>query len=902
MSAGALTDGNPNVGPAGIRFTGRITDVSLYTSGPQTTIDVLGAATVTNIICGSNADTINVGDPTHNLNAITGQLTISGNDKTAVFVNDLNNATAPNYVPIETFYTLDSGRLFRKAHALIGIGLQVFYTTIAYYGLNSLAITGSRSVPATYKVNTPGPFDTAHITINSNGPVDKVLFGSQRITPNLIDVDLSVNGNSATQLIVDDRGDPGFTPLLTQYTLNDNALRRIATSSIWPTVDQTIHYQRLASLTIFGGLVSPFTYQVNSTSGTAGVTLNVGTTSSAVTVGSPQINLTHVANLTVNGDGNTTLVEDDRGNKLVNTGLTYYQPVATYHTTTDQQLTRTGTVVLSPGVVQNFTTKIQYSGISTLTIQGGSVGYYRYIFNGTKGAAAVIVNGGDSGSDVQVQAASADSKLTLNTGGGNDTVTIGSAANSLDPIIGSVIVNGQGGFDTLNYNDQARTSSQFYYSWADHLERVVNVQPFPPAVNQVFYGTVEHVVVNGGNAGASGNFMVVRSSSVGTTTDLYPGPGNANWFIVQGKNFTTNEILGPVNYHGTGVFNNAEAYDTLDSIGRTINLTGTTYQQENSALVTFDNVGQFIVATGNGADTVNVTGVAAKSSLNLSVGNNDIVNVGGAGPGPRTLQAIAGTVAISSPAASPGLTVNIDDSGNPSTAARTATFDKTIGTFYFISGLAPAPIDFNVGTGSTIAVKGNGGDETFVMKTVPTSPVLSLDGVSGADALDYTLATENINVNLMLGTATKFAGGIQHIRNVKAGGGNDILVGDSSANNFNGGSGRNLIFGGAGADQLTGGSGENILIGGTTDFDADAAALLAISQEWARTDIDFTTRVNHLITGVGPSNIYALNGQTVHGDGAIDSLFRGGGRTWYLVSLGQDIYDNDPGQDTVTLV
>lgn len=906
VSDSSVTDGDSSVGPAAINFAGNIGDVQFFTGGVQTTLDIHSFIATSRVICGSNSDIVNIGDMDHNLNAITGTLNVIGNNKTAVSIDDRGNVSQIGYTPQQTSYSVNSGLLTRQASAWVTWPpspiYQAFYTSIAYSGLDSLTVHGSRAVPANYEVKSISPIDTSHFTINSNGRSDYVTIGTPRSTANLVQVDLNVVGNGMTQMVVDDRGPPGYTPQLTQYGVYDNAVQRTVTSSTVPTIDQTFHHQRLKSLALLGGLAGPFAYQVNSTQGADGVTLNAGTTLTAVNIGSPQTNLTHVKNLTVNGNGNTTLTEDERGNKATNIGGITYQPAKTQYVASDKQLARSGTALVTPGGPQFYSTSIKYDGLSALTIEGGPVGNYSYEFTGTKGAKVVTLNGGDTGSVALVRAATSDSKLTLNTGGGNDSITVGSAANSLDPITGPVTVNGQGGFDTLNYNDQARASSQYYYSWADHLERVVNVQPFPPAVNQVYYGTVEHVVVNGGNAGSSGNFMVVRSSAVGTTTDLYPGPGNANWFIVQGKNFTTNDILGPVNYHGSGVFNNAEAYDTLDTIGHTINFTGTTYQQENSALVTFDNVGQFIVATGSGADTVNINGVAAKSSLNLSVANNDIVNVGGAGAVPHTLQAIAGTVAISSPAASPGLKVNIDDSGNASTTPRTATFDKTTGSFYFVSGLAPALIDFNLGTGSSIAIKGNGADENFIVKTVPPNPALSLDGYSGADTLDYSTATASIAVNVTTGAATSFAGGIQHIRNVKAGSGNDVLVGDSNANILTGGGGRNVIFGGAGADQPTGGSGENILVGGTTDFDANAAALSAILQEWSRTDIGFSTRVNDLITGVGPGNIYALNNLTVHGDGAVDSLFRGGGRTWYLVSLGQDLYDNDPGQDTVTFV
>ena len=46
------------------------------------------------------------------------------------------------------------------------------------------------------------------------------------------------------------------------------------------------------------------------------------------------------------------------------------------------------------------------------------------------------------------------------------------------------------------------------------------------------------------------------------------------------------------------------------------------------------------------------------------------------------------------------------------------------------------------------------------------------------------------------------------------GGGNDILVGNSSANTLNGGGGQDVLFGAGGFDTLNGDGGNDILVGG----------------------------------------------------------------------------------------
>ena len=51
------------------------------------------------------------------------------------------------------------------------------------------------------------------------------------------------------------------------------------------------------------------------------------------------------------------------------------------------------------------------------------------------------------------------------------------------------------------------------------------------------------------------------------------------------------------------------------------------------------------------------------------------------------------------------------------------------------------------------------------------------------------------------------------------------------------------MIGGSGESSLTGGQGNSILIGGSTDFDANDQALLAILQEWCRSDVNCGARM-----------------------------------------------------------
>jgi Ca2+-binding RTX toxin-like protein len=144
--------------------------------------------------------------------------------------------------------------------------------------------------------------------------------------------------------------------------------------------------------------------------------------------------------------------------------------------------------------------------------------------------------------------------------------------------------------------------------------------------------------------------------------------------------------------------------------------------------------------------------------------------------------------------------------------------------------------------------------------------------------------------------------------NVTGSVGNDILVGDGSANVLRGGTGRNLLIGGAGADQLIGGGGDNIQIGGSTAYDGNLAALLAIMAEFERTDLNFHQRVHDIMNGGGRNGSYVLNTDptlgpvSVFDDGAVGILNGGGALDWFFAHKKHDVINNSKPGDKTTLV
>lgn len=118
-----------------------------------------------------------------------------------------------------------------------------------------------------------------------------------------------------------------------------------------------------------------------------------------------------------------------------------------------------------------------------------------------------------------------------------------------------------------------------------------------------------------------------------------------------------------------------------------------------------------------------------------------------------------------------------------------------------------------------------------------------------------------------------------------------VVVGGAGNDILSGGPGRSILIGGEGSDVLIGGGGEDILIGGTTDFDNDAAALLAILAEWNSANT-LEQRVRNLVDGSGTTgggangSVFLTDGPggTVHDDGQFDWLLGGTGTDWLFLN------------------
>lgn len=171
---------------------------------------------------------------------------------------------------------------------------------------------------------------------------------------------------------------------------------------------------------------------------------------------------------------------------------------------------------------------------------------------------------------------------------------------------------------------------------------------------------------------------------------------------------------------------------------------------------------------------------------------------------------------------------------------------------------------------------GNGGDLFYFDNGASITGILN--GGPGDDVIVYTPWTTPVTVSLILGTATG-TGGIFSIKDVVAGQGDDVVVGDAGNNLIAGGPGRDLLIGGLGGDLLLGEGDDDILIAGRTDYDANPTALAAIQAIWVAVGPTYATRVASLGSGS-----YPLTTSTVYDDGIADFLLGGSALDWFFAN------------------
>lgn len=241
------------------------------------------------------------------------------------------------------------------------------------------------------------------------------------------------------------------------------------------------------------------------------------------------------------------------------------------------------------------------------------------------------------------------------------------------------------------------------------------------------------------------------------------------------------------------------------------------------------------------------------------------------------------TAPVSVVLTAPGLGGNADDGAGDGLTGFESIAGGA-GNDVLSAGPAPATLS---GNGGADTLTGGPGDDVLDGGSGPDS----IDGRVGADAVDYSDRTDPLAITL--GGGGQDDGGasdglpgardaLTSVEVVKAGAGDDVLVGSDAAERLTGGAGDDVLDGGAGADAIDGGAGRDLVT-----FAGRADPIGASLAAGTGSDGDTLTGIEDLrggsagdalTGGDGPNRIEGGAGNdTITGNGAPDELFGGSG-------------------------
>jgi hypothetical protein len=666
--------------------------------------------------------------------------------------------------------------------------------------------------------------------------------------------------------------------IITSYAITNSTVTQDTVDGFGHPHDASITYSGLGSLTLNTGNV-PNTVDVEST---AAMTLvNEGAGTLAVTVSSQAENLDNLKGaLGIEGNGTAPLIVSDQNNP--NNSKAKYSLNGDLLTETGRFVTKTIDAV--------FTASITYGDIGSLMLDTASLSNQFTVQNTS---VPTTINGGGGKDTYNIKATGASTSINL--GAGNDTVNVGKG-NLLMGIQAALTITGQGGLDTLNFNDQANTLPQSYFVNAS----IIYVRPLSLGVTYTGIGTVG---LNGSQGVSTYN---IQSTDPQTSYTVDAGKSQAaatfdiSPFVENCDNDSTN--LG-LTLNGGGGTNTLEINDQNNPspAGYNVNA-GVIYVRPITVGISYSKITDVVLNGGQLGDTFNVFSTTPGTSYTLNGGSGGATfNVGSVGS--NVLDDIQGPVIVNGQGGTSILNVNDQGSsgGNRYTLSNSSVQRKGTAaiTYSDLNSLVA-----NVSGGNAINLSGTAagtattldaqdGSNTIRMNASVSAYAgpLTISGQTGLNTLSYAGFTGPVTVDLPLGVATGVAGGISNIVSVSGGSGNDLFVGNGQGNTLTGGSGRNLLIAGTGPGTLVGSvpNKGTLMVGGTTDYDTNLAALDAIMAEWSD-NLPYATRVSALLSGGGD------NGNDVLG--ATQFTNNGGGNTLQGNSPGQDLFYGIEALDT----
>ena len=823
-------------GTASVVYSG-VEDLYVGAGSGDDVINVSSTVAETTVSAGPGDDLVrvgrNLGFNLHTLDSILGALTVyaGGGAHDALLLRDTGEATGHSY-------SVDEDTVMRSGAALI-----------TYDGVEALGVMGGSS-DDTFAVF--GTLAITSTTLYGRGGDDAFTVGTFNklfhIPLDTVLGPLTVDGGDGS----DDK-----------LTLNDKAASAgkeylITDTHVTWDGGTTIVYSSLGSLTLNA---TDHDDEVTVEGTAAFVTVNANGGGDAIHVTPVSKNLENAYGLSVDAGGGADVMNLNDQNNPYSALL-----LSQLYTVTGSSVGRW----LQLGFLGPFFFAVGYDAVETLNLHAGG------------------------GPDfIQVRGTSASTRVA--GGIGDDFVAVGSTANTLDDLLGDLIVPGgaHAAGDKLVVNDQGTATAKTYTVNNNGVGRT--------GAADISFGMIEALTLNAG----TGN-DTINVNSTAATTPVVINAGGGNDHIEVNTPIGLDDILGALTVDGQGhlpdtLGDGLELRDDPNTSGHTYAVTATGISRDGIALITYLGVEHMGISAGAHDDVFQVQGTPP-SPFFMGVDGNDGDDTYNVGSAADSLDSVSRVAVHDSDGGYDQLFINDHGFGAATSYHISENEVNRNSPYLTIQYGVTAPLErvvLNGGSGgnaftahslkpgTAFELNAGAGSDSVAVLHGAAAGSLTLDGQGGVNTLDYSAYATDVVVNLTLGTSTDVAGGIANVSNVTGGGGHDVLVGAAGKNVLSGGGGRDILVGGVGGDWLDGGADDDLLFDGTTAYDGDPAALLAIRSVWVDPLLSYEDRVKDLRKDY-------FKGNAVASDGDADQLLGQGSFDWFWANLAFDLLDRDP--------
>ncbi len=339
-------------------------------------------------------------------------------------------------------------------------------------------------------------------------------------------------------------------------------------------------------------------------------------------------------------------------------------------------------------------------------------------FSFTFVATSVTLNAGPGSSSFNVLSTAPGTTTTINTGAGNDVVSLG-GPHGLDDIAGPVAAAGAGTL-ALVFNDGPDPRSDPYTITSSSVSR--------PGFSFQYAKLIALAL----NAGAGSSTFTIRSTAAGTATVVNAGAGN-DVFNVGNAAGSLAGIQGPLALNGQAGADTLNVSDHGTTGAQTYTITSSSVTRSGAAAIGYGTIETLNVNGGRGGNTVNVQSTAAGVSTTVSAGTgNDVITVGGPA---NSLAGIRGALAINGQGGTNSLALN--DQGT--TASQTYKITSTTVTRGNTATISYAAVS------SLILSGGRGANTVNVQSTAAATPVTVNTGAGTSEVVNVGSASNTLD-------------------------------------------------------------------------------------------------------------------------------------------------------------